>query len=73
MAWTLMPHRFPKPKSHDEAHAYGEIEREDRRNLKRDQDIEPQGGARIILRSPDGTRYAITIANGGAISTTPVA
>jgi len=68
-----MPHKFPKPRSHDEAQSYGEIEREDRRNLKRDQDIELAPGARIILRSPDGTRHAIAVADDGTLSTAPVA
>jgi len=43
------------------------LESEDRQNLKRGRDIE-LGDARVILRSPDGTRYALTVANGGTLS-----
>jgi hypothetical protein len=31
----------------------------------------PTVGQGFILKSPDGTRYKITVANGGALSTTP--
>lgn len=47
------------------------IEQADRQNLKRGEDIN-LGSARVILTSPDGTRYALTVANGGTLSTTAV-
>lgn len=47
------------------------LESEDSRNLKRGRDIEMQDG-RVILKSPNGTRYAITVDNAGALSTTAV-
>jgi hypothetical protein len=43
------------------------IERADDGNHKRLEDIEV-GAARLILKSPNGTRYSITVNNSGAIS-----
>lgn len=53
----------------------GEIERNrtleqaDRWNHKRGQDVEI-GETRLILTSPNGTRYSITVDNAGVISAT---
>lgn len=47
------------------------LEQADRANHKRDQDIEV-GTANIILTSPNGTRYAISISDAGVISTATV-
>lgn len=47
------------------------FESAERSNLKRNRDIE-MGRARIILTSPDGTRYAIAVDNAGVLSTTAV-
>ena len=41
----------------------------DRQNLKRGQDIE-MGDARLILRSPDGTRWKITVSDAGVVGAT---
>jgi hypothetical protein len=41
---------------------------EDEKNYKRDRDIELVRN-RIILRSPNGTRYALVVDNAGALST----
>ena len=43
------------------------IEAEDVRNRKKGADVELQG-ERLILRSPNGTRYQISVSNVGAIS-----
>jgi hypothetical protein len=43
------------------------IEAEDVRNRKRGADVE-LGAERLILRSPDGTRYQVVIQNGGFVS-----
>lgn len=61
----------PKYDPTDQALLRQSIESADRANLKRNQDIE-MGAARIILTSPDGTRYAITVDNSGVLSTTAV-
>lgn len=42
----------------------------DQLNFKRGRDIELAREERIILRSPDGTRYALYVDNTGAIATT---
>lgn len=47
------------------------LEREDQRNLKRDQDIELVEN-RIILISPNGTKYAVVVSNTGTLSTVAV-
>ena len=51
--------------------ANGIIERADSQNHKRNRDIEV-GVARIILTSPDGTRYALTVANDGTVGSSAV-
>jgi len=45
------------------------LEREDRFNRKTNTDIEV-GSSRLILTSPNGTRYSITVSNLGVISAT---
>jgi len=44
-----------------------QIEAADALNFKRNKDVEIVDG-RLILRSPDGTRWSITIDNAGVIS-----
>lgn len=48
------------------------IEQELDRTHKRQQDMELVSGARLILRSPDGTRWSITVNNSGTISATSI-
>lgn len=47
------------------------IEQADRGNHKRGQDVEI-GMGRLILTSPNGTRYEIVVANDGTISSSAV-
>jgi len=47
--------------------AYSEIERADADNFKKRSDLEV-GDARLILKSPDGTRYSVTVDNSGNLS-----
>lgn len=47
-----------------------ELVREDERNRKVGQDVRLLVGERIILKSPDGSRWAIEVDNAGALSTT---
>lgn len=52
-----------------------ELEREDSRNRKKGADIELSQGdgvrtERLIMTSPDGTRWSITVADDGTISAT---
>jgi len=63
--------RFPRPPQsydqRDQTEVRLLIERADDANHKRNQDVEV-GNARLILKSPNGTRYSITVNNSGAIS-----
>lgn len=43
------------------------LEVEDVRNRKKGADVELQG-ERLIIRSPNGTRYAISVSNTGTLS-----
>lgn len=45
------------------------LELADRQNRKVGQDVEI-GGQRLILTSPDGTRWSITVSNMGLITAT---
>lgn len=45
-----------------------ELEREDRRNRKIGTSIELVGAELLILRSPDGSRFKITVSNAGVLS-----
>jgi len=49
----------------------GIIEGADRGNHKRGQNVEI-GDARLILTSPDGTRYAVEVDNAGNLSASAV-
>jgi hypothetical protein len=39
---------------------------------RRGADVELGQGERLILRSPDGTRWSITVSNAGAITATSI-
>lgn len=45
------------------------LEQEDRRNRKAGADVEI-GGERLVLRSPDGARWSVTISDAGVLSAT---
>ena len=47
------------------------LEREDRFNRKTNTDVEV-GSSRLILTSPNGTRYSIRVSNLGIISATAI-
>ena len=46
-----------------------QIELADSMNYKRDRDVEMSNN-RLILTSPNGSRYALTVDNAGVIGTT---
>ena len=48
-----------------------QVEQADRMNYKRDRDLEI-GQNRLILTSPNGSRYVITVDNAGVLSATPL-
>jgi hypothetical protein len=45
------------------------LEQEDRRNRKVGVDVEI-GSERLVLKSPDGTRFSVTVSNAGILSAT---
>ena len=47
------------------------IEQEDRRNFKKDTDMNINDG-RLILKAPNGTRYKVTVDNSGNLGTTAI-
>lgn len=53
------------------ARTNAELESADAENHKRNRDVEI-GFSRVILTSPNGTRYAITVSNAGVLSTVVV-
>ena len=48
-----------------------QIEQADQLNHKKNQDVEV-GAARLILKSPNGTRYSITVNNSGQVGATAI-
>lgn len=54
-----------------EAHRNRAIELADKQNHKRNQDVEV-GQGRLIITSPDGTRYSIEVDNSGNLSASAV-
>lgn len=54
------------PSYHNKANA--ELAREDRGNRKTNSDIELWKD-RLILRSPDGSRFVVVVSNAGVLST----
>lgn len=65
--------RLPMPPDHyqraTEIERNRQLEQADVYNHKRGQDVEISPG-RLILKSPNGTRWSITVSNAGAISAT---
>lgn len=62
------PHAYSRQA---ETERNGQLERADAENHKRGRDVEV-GDARLILKSPDGKRWSITVSNAGAISATAI-
>jgi len=56
----------------NEAAARQAIEAADRDNFKKGQEVELARGERLILRSPNGSRFAVTVDNAGNLSTSPL-
>lgn len=48
-----------------------QIEQADQLNHKRNRDVEI-GKGRVILASPDGTRYALAVSNAGVLTAVAV-
>lgn len=70
-----MPLTLPRaPAAYDannEQSARGLMEAADRDNLKRGRDLDlGHAAAGLVLTSPDGTRWRLTVGNDGALETT---
>ena len=48
-----------------------ELEQADQQNHKKRQDVEI-GAARLVLESPSGTRYSVTVDNSGNLSASSI-
>lgn len=46
------------------------LEQADRENHKRNRDVTIVGGARLILASPNGSLWSITVSNAGVVGAT---
>lgn len=51
--------------------AFRQLETWDRQNFKRQQDIDLANGERIILTSPNGSKFALKVDNAGVVGTDP--
>lgn len=61
----------PAPERYDRQHlttVQNELAREDLRNRKRGQHIEMGLTEFVVLLSPNGTRYKLTVSNAGVLS-----
>jgi hypothetical protein len=65
-----MPLSFPHTTDRDQARRDAELQRADAENLKRGQDLELQPSVRLILHSPNGNRWSLTVDNVGVLSAT---
>lgn len=65
----MLPTAPAQYSAEDQRRLRGEIDRQDKQNLKRGRDIE-LASERLIIRSPNGTRYALTVSNAGVLSAT---
>lgn len=62
-----LPNPSPAYNPSNEAQARRQIEEEDARNRKIDQDIELRG-PKLILRSPNGNRWEVLVSDAGVLS-----
>lgn len=56
----------------DQANMRKALQEADQQNIKTRRDIYLVQGERLILKSPNGTKYALTVDNSGVLSTTAV-
>jgi hypothetical protein len=49
-----------------------ELQRADAENVKRLRDVRLENGERLILKSPNGTLYRLTVDNAGALGTAAI-
>ena len=63
--------KLPRSDDHTITEISRQVELADRMNYKRDRDLEI-GQNRVILTSPNGSRYAITVSDLGVLSAVAV-
>jgi hypothetical protein len=66
---VTLPPAPPQYNARNEAQTREAIAQADAASHKKGQDIE-LGAAKLILKSPNGTRWALTVSNAGALSAT---
>jgi hypothetical protein len=65
-----LPRPSPSYDPQDQARTRSLITEADKQNLKRNADLD-LSGQRLILKSPDGSKWQIVVDNAGTLSTTP--
>jgi hypothetical protein len=63
----ILPKPMPAYDFRNEAELRAALEREDRNNQKLTRDVVIEG-RRLVLASPDGTRFALTVSNAGVLA-----
>lgn len=63
----ILPRPLPIYDFRNEAELRAALEREDRNNQKLSRDV-VIAGRRLVLVSPDGTRFALTVSNAGVLA-----
>lgn len=61
----------PPPPRYDQSYVVKTnqaVQQEDLRNRKKGTDVELGVGERVVLRSPNGARWSITVSNTGVVS-----
>jgi hypothetical protein len=67
----ILPKPMPAYDARNETELRAALEREDRNNQKRNQDIAIEG-RRLVLVSPDGSRFALTVSDAGVLAAVAV-
>jgi hypothetical protein len=64
----ILPSAPSNYRADDQNNLRAAIRRLDLQNRKKGQDVEIAGSERLILASPDGNRWVLTVDNAGALS-----
>jgi hypothetical protein len=65
MSLTRAPNAYTRE---DQDRLRTELDKMDAANRKKGQDVEVAGAERLILSSPNGSRWSIRVSNAGALS-----
>lgn len=72
MASLTLPSAPAQYNRQDQMNMRQALQEADKKNLKAQKDIYLVQGERLILKSPNGTKYALSVDNSGVLSTTAV-